>query len=313
MEKIKTKEAYLKSIRQVSKTTYHTANQINKERKATDSNDSTPEGYTITDIEKQSQKSAYAAGRWLKNQSIKIKKKQSVSRADKTIKRKEQMIRMAKLSLQKAVWLTKTTAKAVVRITKITISAAKAFIAFLMEGGWIPLTVILSILLIICMICSFGTVFGDNDVTPESDIQVVAYSQIGNIGGVPYWSWYGYSNRVEWCACFVSWCANQCGYIKNNTFPKYAACIDGVEWFKKEKQWIDGNVVPISGMIIFFDWEQDGLSDHTGIVHRVENGVIYTIEGNSNDSVKINQYPIEDHQILGYGVPAYITQKDAIP
>ena len=310
MEKIKTKEAYLKSIRQVSKTTYHTANQINKERKATDSNDSTPEGYTITDIEKQSQKSAYAAGRWLKNQSIKIKKKQSAVRADK---RKEQMVRIARLSLQKAIWLTKQTSKAVVGFAKAMVTAAKAFIAFIIEGGWIPLAVILSVLLIICMMLSFGAIFSDNKDAPDGNMQMVAYSQIGNIGGVPYWSWYGYSNRVEWCACFVSWCANQCGYMKNNTFPKYAACVDGVEWFKKEKQWIDGNVIPLSGMIIFFDWEQDGLADHTGIVSRVENGVIYTIEGNSNDSVKINQYPIEDHQILGYGVPAYITKKDAIP
>ena len=315
MEKIKTKEAYLKAIRQVGKRTYHATNRIHQERKESTSNDSTPEVYATSNIEKQSQNTAYAAGRWLKNQSIKIKKKQSAVRADK---RKEQLIRMAKLSLQKAVWLTKTTAKAVVRITKVTITAAKAFIAFIIEGGWVPLTVVLSIILIICIICPFGAVWGDAEVAPESDIQVVAYSQIGNIGGVPYWSWYGYSNRVEWCACFVSWCANQCGYIKNNTFPKYAACIDGVKWFKKENQWIDGNVIPISGMIIFFDWSenqgiQDGLADHTGIVSRVENGLIYTIEGNSNDSVKVNQYPVEDPEILGYGVPTYIIKKDAIP
>ena len=66
-------------------------------------------------------------------------------------------------------------------------------------------------------------------------------------------------------------------------------------------------------MIIFFDWNEDELVDHTGIVSRIENGLLYTIEGNSNDSVKINQYPIEDPQILGYGVPTYITKKDAIP
>ena len=108
MEKIKTKEAYLKAIRQVGKRTYHATNRIHQERKESTSNDSTPEVYATSNIEKQSQNTAYAAGRWLKNQSIKIKKKQSAVRADK---RKEQLIRMAKLSLQKAVWLTKTTAK----------------------------------------------------------------------------------------------------------------------------------------------------------------------------------------------------------
>ena len=49
--------------------------------------------------------------------------------------------------------------------------------------------------------------------SPDEQIVAVAASQIGNVGGQPYWSWYGFSERVEWCACFVSWCANECGYI----------------------------------------------------------------------------------------------------
>lgn len=51
-------------------------------------------------------------------------------------------------------------------------------------------------------------VYGEDD-----QIVAVAASQIGNVGGMPYWSWYGFGSRVEWCACFVSWCANECGYI----------------------------------------------------------------------------------------------------
>ena len=47
----------------------------------------------------------------------------------------------------------------------------------------------------------------------DDQIVTVALSQIGNMGGEPYWSWYGFNSRVEWCACFVSWCANECGYI----------------------------------------------------------------------------------------------------
>ena len=58
----------------------------------------------------------------------------------------------------------------------------------------------------------------------NSDIVSVAESQLGNIGGQPYWSWYGFNSRVEWCATFVSWCANQCGYIENGIIPKFASC-----------------------------------------------------------------------------------------
>lgn len=44
----------------------------------------------------------------------------------------------------------------------------------------------------------------------SNDIVEVARQYIGNVGGQPFWSWYGFSSRVEWCACFVSFCANEC-------------------------------------------------------------------------------------------------------
>lgn len=143
----------------------------------------------------------------------------------------------------------------------------------------------------------------------DDQIVTVALSQVGNVGGQPYWSWYGFNSRVEWCACFVSWCANECGYIDAGVVPKYAGCVNGVNWFKERGQWMDGSDEPAPGMIIFFDWNdesgQDGLSDHTGIVQKVENGRVYTVEGNSNDSVRQNSYPVGDNEILGYGVPQY--------
>ena len=147
----------------------------------------------------------------------------------------------------------------------------------------------------------------------DSDIVEVALSQVGQVGGQPYWSWYGFDNRVEWCACFVSWCANECGYIEDGIIPKYAGCVNGVQWFKDRDQWIDGSQEPVPGMIIFFDWDspdgesgpQDGESDHTGIVQRVEDGIVYTVEGNSGDSCRIRQYPVGYYEILGYGCPAY--------
>jgi hypothetical protein len=147
----------------------------------------------------------------------------------------------------------------------------------------------------------------------DDQIVTVALSQIGNAGGQPYWSWYGFNSRVEWCACFVSWCANECGYIDSGVIPKYAGCVNGVQWFKDRGQWADNSIEPTPGMIIFFDWDspggssgpQDGEADHTGIVEKVENGRVWTIEGNSGDSCRENSYPIGYYEILGYGMPAY--------
>lgn len=146
----------------------------------------------------------------------------------------------------------------------------------------------------------------------DDAIVTVALSQIGNVGGQPYWSWYGFESRVEWCACFVSWCANECGYIDSGVIPKFAGCVNGVQWFKDRGQWQDGSFEPSAGQIIFFDWDnkgssgpQDGQSDHVGIVEKCENGIVYTIEGNSGDSCRQNQYPVGHYEILGYGVPAY--------
>ena len=151
-------------------------------------------------------------------------------------------------------------------------------------------------------------VYGEDD-----QIVAVALSQIGNVGGMPYWSWYGFGSRVEWCACFVSWCANECGYIDIGVIPKFAGCVNGVQWFKDRGQWADGSFEPAPGMIIFFDWDspdgasgpQDGLSDHVGIVQKVEDGRVYTIEGNSGDSCRQKSYPLGYYEILGYGIPAY--------
>ena len=147
----------------------------------------------------------------------------------------------------------------------------------------------------------------------DEQIVAVAESQIGNVGGQPYWSWYGFNSRVAWCACFVSWCANECGYIDAGVIPKFAGCVWGVEWFQDRGQWADGTATPVPGMIIFFDWDspdgesgpQDGLSDHVGIVQKVEDGYVYTIEGNTSDSCAQRRYRIGYYEILGYGIPAY--------
>ena len=150
----------------------------------------------------------------------------------------------------------------------------------------------------------YGIYFGDDSIV------TVALSQIGNVGGQPYWSWYGFESRVEWCACFVSWCFNECGYLDTGTAPKFAGCVGGVEWFRSREQWADNMVEPAPGMIVFFDWNdpngasgpQDGEADHVGIVEKCENGIVYTIEGNSGDACRQNQYPVGYYEILGYGI-----------
>ena len=146
----------------------------------------------------------------------------------------------------------------------------------------------------------------------DGEIASVALSQVGNYGGQPYWSWYGFGGNVPWCAIFVSWCANECGYIESGIIPKFASCDNGMAWFKERDQWIDRNEEPAPGMIIFFDWDnkygagpQDGSSDHVGIVVNVENGVVYTVEGNCSDYCHANQYSIGHYEIMGYGTPAY--------
>ena len=149
--------------------------------------------------------------------------------------------------------------------------------------------------------------------TGDGEIVTVALSQIGNVGGQPYWSWYGFNSRVEWCACFVSWCANECGYIDTGVIPKFAGCVTGSQWFKDRGLWQGNDYEPRPGDVIFFDWNdpggvsgpQDGLTDHVGIVEKVENGFVYTVEGNSGDSCRERRYSIGHYEIYGYGTPAY--------
>ena len=147
--------------------------------------------------------------------------------------------------------------------------------------------------------------------TGSSEIVAVALSQVGNVGGQPYWSWYGFDHRVDWCAIFVSWCANECGYIDAGVIPKFAGCVQGSHWFKNRGQWQDRSYTPNPGDLIFFDWDnpggfsgpQDSVPDHVGIVERVENGRVYTIEGNSGDKCCQRNYPVMYYEIYGYGTP----------
>lgn len=133
----------------------------------------------------------------------------------------------------------------------------------------------------------------------------IALAQVGNVGGEPYWSWWGLSERAEWCAMFVSWCADQAGLIDAGAIPKFENCVWGANWFKNNAGWADGSAEPSPGDIIFFDWEPDGNPDHVGIVEKCEGGLVYTIEGNVNDDCAQGRYYVGNTCIFGYGLPAY--------
>ena len=133
----------------------------------------------------------------------------------------------------------------------------------------------------------------------------IALTQVGNVGGELYWGWWGLRERAEWCAMFVSWCADQAGLIDSGAIPKFENCVWGANWFKDNAGWADGAAEPSPGDIIFFDWEPDGYPDHVGIVEKCENGVVYTVEGNVNDDCAKGLYYADDPCIFGYGLPAY--------
>lgn len=128
----------------------------------------------------------------------------------------------------------------------------------------------------------------------------IAKRQEGNVGGYPYWSWYGFNGRVAWCACFVSWCYHEAGLSE----PCFAACqSQGVAWFTSRGQWGARGYKDIApGDAIFFDWDLDGSADHVGIVIGRDNERVYTVEGNSGDACKIKSYSLNYECIKGYGL-----------
>ena len=145
----------------------------------------------------------------------------------------------------------------------------------------------------------------------ESD-ENMGYIRVNGIStGLRYATWYnsGWGEEAAWCSCFVSWGLEQCrGYIDGNT-PKYAS----VNSFKAALQntgawqpWT-GSYVPVSGELIFFDWDLNGTLDHIGVVVKTEAGRVYTIEGNSggtgnsNGWVREKAYSMSSSYIAGYG------------
>ena len=187
-----------------------------------------------------------------------------------------------------------------VKTAKRLSRGTKKVISIIVTGG----SAMLFLLAVIIPLCAAAAVFGSDDdgkITSNNALVAIAQSQIGNEGGETYWRWYGFEDHVDWCAIFVSWCADQAGMLETDSIPKYAVCDDGIRWFIKQGKWYNRKIEPKPGMIIFFDWDDDGASEHTGIVEKYEDGLVYTIEGNSHDVCKRKWYAAGDKTIMGYG------------
>lgn len=187
-----------------------------------------------------------------------------------------------------------------VKTAKRLSRGTKKVISLILTGGG----AMLLLLAVIIPLCAAAAVFGsddDGEITSDDVLVAIAQSQIGNEGGETYWRWYGFEDHVDWCAIFVSWCADQAGMLETDSLPKYAVCDEGIRWFIKKGKWYNRKIEPKPGMLIFFDWDNDGVSEHTGIVEKYEDGLIYTIEGNSHDVCRRKWYAAEDKCIMGYG------------
>lgn len=155
-------------------------------------------------------------------------------------------------------------------------------------------------------------------MTEAERLVAVAVSQIGYVEGpnnnTKYGAWYGMNNQ-PWCAMFVSWCANQAG-IPTSILPKFAYVPYGIQFFRNQgRYYARGSYTPAAGDLIFY-----GDSDHVGIVERLMNNVVVTVEGNTSptgaaangDGVYRRTWPLTSTWIKGYGHPAYGEEEEDV-
>ena len=200
------------------------------------------------------------------------------------------------------------------RLMRRVAESAKAFFTTAAAGGTAAIIIIVIMIFCGAAFTLVGDENGDNfaydfyEIGPgDTAIVKVAQAQLGNVGGNKFWKWYGFSSHVHWCACFVSWCSNECGYIKAGIMPKFAVVGNGASWFKERHRWASGGYSPKPGDVIFFDWDHDRVLDHVGLVESCDGKTVTTIEGNSGNACKRLTYRRGAACITGYGIPAYPT------
>ncbi len=133
-----------------------------------------------------------------------------------------------------------------------------------------------------------------------------------------YSEWYigGYKEgsdwnaNTPWCACYISWILEDFQDTILEHTPRFADVVEGAVYFQNcEKEmygtvshWCEPeNAEPLPGDLVFFDWDENEVPEHVGVVLYTENGKLYTIEGNVDDQVKTVSYSLQDSTILGYG------------
>ena len=237
-----------------------------------------------------------------------------IAKANVTTNRKIEKIRKGQFARKRAAVMatkgTKRTLKAVLQGIKGAAIAVKSMYMALVTAGASAVAIVVICTLFASSLYLFGSDSNDEYSAEalgvgDTLIMRVASAQLGNVGGRKFWSWYGFEGRVEWCAIFVSWCGNQCGYIEQGIIPRFALVSDGVNWFKARRRFQGNRYIPHPGDVIFFDWGADGTQDHVGFVERCDGNTVYTIEGNSGDACRRLAYRVGSPVVLGYGVPAY--------
>ena len=153
-----------------------------------------------------------------------------------------------------------------------------------------------------------------NSGEQASDIVGIAQTQVGYGEGydgyTKYGDWYGLPYS-DWCAMFVSWCANQAG-VDTSQFPSFALCSAGCDWFISQGRFhYSGEYVPQAGDLIFYSSYGDIY--HVGLVTGSDGYNVYSIEGNYNEMVCNVSYSLSYGDILGYATPAYKTAGASAP
>lgn len=129
----------------------------------------------------------------------------------------------------------------------------------------------------------------------------VGYEE-GKLNYSKYGKWNG-QNYKPWCGSFVSWSAHMAG-VSTTSVKRYSNnCLAEIKWFKSIKRWKNPDYEPTTGDVIFIDTQYK--YEHTGLVVKCENNIVYTVEGNAEDMVMERQYPVNDDRIIGYGIPKY--------
>ncbi|MEU4343479.1 CHAP domain-containing protein [Nocardia sp. NPDC023852] len=109
-----------------------------------------------------------------------------------------------------------------------------------------------------------------------------------------------YNISDAWCASFASWLWEKAGYKVNWTNKNYVPSI----WSDAKKMGLAANAANAQpGDMIIFDWQGDGNPDHVGIVESVNGNSITTIEGNSSDAIRRNNYRVGTSSLVGVVKP----------